>query len=122
MQTTQEVSEEILWRYSLRGLGNWVQDKREEKVKAVCDEELSVIAEDNMIIRDPPRRRVVFERSVEERTEHGKHDLLVRTGGEVRKGSDAGYRKNIRGQVHCLAAHHEKQSEDFFPVVLELFG
>lgn len=60
MQSTEEVTERVLRRHTVRGLGHRIQYQNQKKLETVCDKELFRILEDNVVVRDPPAVRIVL--------------------------------------------------------------
>ncbi len=95
------MAEEILRCRAIARLGYRVQDEYEEQLQTICDENLSLVLEDNVVVWHAPCRRVVFEglqqsevrvracegtHRIEKRAENGQNDLLVGTSRNVRDG------------------------------------
>lgn len=61
VQTSKEMSEEVLGRRSIAGLRYRVEYQYQEELQAVCDQDLSLVLEHYVVVWDAPCRRVVFE-------------------------------------------------------------
>lgn len=55
------MSEEVLWRGSIAGLRDWIQDQYKEQLQAVRDQYLPLIFENHMVVGYAPCCRIVFE-------------------------------------------------------------
>lgn len=61
MQSTKEVTKEVLWRGSVSWLGYGIQNEYQEELKTVGNQYLPLVFEDDMIIRHTPCRGIVLQ-------------------------------------------------------------
>jgi hypothetical protein len=60
VQTSEEMPEEVLRRRPVASLGYGVQNQHQEQLQAVCNEDLSLVLENNVVVRYAPCGRVVL--------------------------------------------------------------
>jgi hypothetical protein len=61
VQSAKEVPKVVFRDNTMGGLWNWVADEDEEQLEAVDDQQLLVVAKHDVIVRDSPGGRIVFD-------------------------------------------------------------